>query len=60
VKSVNEKVEKSTLGDLSVLSDLKSQMENKERASKGKRDRQRPRTLNKRRNGEGSKPGPAR
>jgi small subunit ribosomal protein S1 len=31
VKSINEKVEKSTLGDLSVLSDLKSQMENKER-----------------------------
>lgn len=34
VKSVNEKVEKSTLGDLSVLSNLKSQMENKERGSK--------------------------
>lgn len=30
VKSVNEKVEKSTLGDLSVLSDLKNRMENKE------------------------------
>ena len=34
VKSVNEKVEKSTLGDLSVLGDLKSAMENKERAGK--------------------------
>lgn len=34
VKSVNEKVEKSTLGDLSVLSNLKSQMENKERGGK--------------------------
>ncbi|HRH38832.1 MAG TPA: 30S ribosomal protein S1, partial [Flavobacteriales bacterium] len=31
VKSVNDKVEKSTLGDMSVLSDLKSAMENKER-----------------------------
>jgi small subunit ribosomal protein S1 len=38
VKSVNDKVEKSTLGDLSVLSDLKSAMENKERASKGKKN----------------------
>ncbi|MBL7964623.1 MAG: 30S ribosomal protein S1 [Flavobacteriales bacterium] len=38
VKSVNEKVEKSTLGDLSVLSDLKSAMENKERATKGKKN----------------------
>lgn len=38
LKSVNEKVEKSTLGDLSVLSDLKSAMEDKERASKGKKD----------------------
>jgi hypothetical protein len=35
---VNEKVEKSTLGDLSVLSDLKSAMENKERATKGKKN----------------------
>jgi len=34
LKSVNEKVEKSTLGDLGVLSDLKSAMENKERGSK--------------------------
>ncbi|MCB0780190.1 MAG: S1 RNA-binding domain-containing protein, partial [Flavobacteriales bacterium] len=34
VRSVNEKVEKSTLGDLSVLSDLKSAMENKERSGK--------------------------
>lgn len=34
VKSVNEKVEKSTLGDLGVLSSLKQSMENKERASK--------------------------
>jgi len=33
VKSVNEKVEKSTLGDLSVLSNLKSSMENKERTA---------------------------
>ena len=31
VRSVNDKVEKSTLGDLSVLGDLKSAMENKER-----------------------------
>src|SRR5690606_24788099 len=31
VRSVNEKVEKSTLGDLSVLSDLKSAMESNER-----------------------------
>ena len=37
VKSVNEKVEKSTLGDLSVLSNLKSAMESNERASKGKK-----------------------
>ena len=38
VKSVNEKVEKSTLGDLSVLSDLKSAMETKERGgSKSKK-----------------------
>jgi small subunit ribosomal protein S1 len=37
VKSVNDKVEKSTLGDLSVLSDLKSAMENKERASKSRK-----------------------
>jgi small subunit ribosomal protein S1 len=36
VKAVNDKVEKSTLGDLSVLSDLKSQMESNERATKGK------------------------
>ena len=34
VKSVNEKVEKSTLGDLSVLGDLKSAMETNERAGK--------------------------
>ncbi|MBL7956723.1 MAG: 30S ribosomal protein S1 [Flavobacteriales bacterium] len=34
VRSVNDKVEKSTLGDLSVLGDLKSAMENKERAAK--------------------------
>ena len=34
VKSVNEKVEKSTLGDLSVLGDLKSAMESKERSGK--------------------------
>lgn len=38
VKSVNEKVEKSTLGDLSVLSDLKSAMENKERSGKKARN----------------------
>jgi small subunit ribosomal protein S1 len=37
VKSVNEKVEKSTLGDLGVLSDLKSQMETKERDGKSKK-----------------------
>ena len=34
VRSVNEKVEKSTLGDLSVLSDLKSAMESSERTGK--------------------------
>lgn len=34
LKSVNDKVEKSTLGDLSVLSDLKSAMENKERSGR--------------------------
>ncbi|MBX2983311.1 MAG: 30S ribosomal protein S1 [Flavobacteriales bacterium] len=34
VRSVNEKVEKSTLGDLSVLSDLKSAMETSERGGK--------------------------
>ncbi len=34
VKSVNEKVEKSTLGDLSVLSSLKQSMEQGERAKK--------------------------
>lgn len=34
VRSVNEKVEKSTLGDLSVLSDLKSAMESSERGGK--------------------------
>ncbi|MEZ4739366.1 MAG: hypothetical protein R2818_08400 [Flavobacteriales bacterium] len=34
MKSVNEKVEKSTLGDLSVLGDLKSAMESKERSGK--------------------------
>lgn len=39
VKSVNEKVEKSTLGDLSVLSDLKSAMENKERGAKTSKKR---------------------
>jgi small subunit ribosomal protein S1 len=37
VKSVNEKVEKSTLGDLGVLSDLKNQMETSERATKKKK-----------------------
>jgi small subunit ribosomal protein S1 len=37
VKSINEKVEKSTLGDLSVLSDLKSAMETKERGGKTRR-----------------------
>lgn len=37
VKSVNEKVEKSTLGDLSVLSDLKSAMEKGERTGKPKK-----------------------
>jgi len=37
VKSVNEKVEKSTLGDLSVLSDLKSAMETKERTGKSRK-----------------------
>ena len=37
LKSVNEKVEKSTLGDLSVLSDLKSAMESKERTGKAKK-----------------------
>ncbi|MCB0790245.1 MAG: 30S ribosomal protein S1 [Flavobacteriales bacterium] len=42
VKSVNEKVEKSTLGDLGVLSDLKSAMEDQERSGKGskKKDEQ--------------------
>ncbi len=34
VRSVNEKVEKSTLGDLSVLSDLREAMENNERGGK--------------------------
>jgi len=34
VRSINEKVEKSTLGDLGVLSDLKSAMENNERGGK--------------------------
>lgn len=38
VKSVNEKVEKSTLGDLGVLSDLKSAMENKERVKGAKNE----------------------
>ncbi|MEZ4756607.1 MAG: 30S ribosomal protein S1 [Flavobacteriales bacterium] len=38
VKAINDKVEKSTLGDLSVLSNLKSQMESNERASKGKKE----------------------
>ncbi|MEX1132302.1 MAG: 30S ribosomal protein S1 [Flavobacteriales bacterium] len=38
VKSVNDKVEKSTLGDLGVLGDLKSAMETKERATKGKKN----------------------
>jgi len=37
VKSVNEKVEKSTLGDLSVLSDLKSAMESNERSGKSRK-----------------------
>ncbi|MBP6313284.1 MAG: 30S ribosomal protein S1, partial [Flavobacteriales bacterium] len=37
LKNVNEKVEKSTLGDLSVLSDLKSAMETKERTGKAKK-----------------------
>lgn len=38
VRSINEKVEKSTLGDLSVLSDLKHAMESNERSGKsGKR-----------------------
>ncbi|MDQ3101695.1 MAG: S1 RNA-binding domain-containing protein, partial [Bacteroidota bacterium] len=41
VKSVNEKVEKSTLGDLSVLSDLKSAMENTERTTKSKKKKER-------------------
>lgn len=39
VKSVNEKVEKSTLGDLSVLSDLKNAMESKERGAKASKKR---------------------
>ncbi|MBK9420089.1 MAG: 30S ribosomal protein S1 [Flavobacteriales bacterium] len=34
VRSVNDKVEKSTLGDLGVLSDLKNAMENTERGGK--------------------------
>lgn len=34
VRSINEKVEKSTLGDLSVLSDLKHAMEDSERSTK--------------------------
>ncbi len=34
VRSINEKVEKSTLGDLGVLSDLKNAMENNERGGK--------------------------
>ena len=38
VRSINEKVEKSTLGDLGVLSDLKSQMEDQEKAGKKKKD----------------------
>lgn len=38
VKAINDKVEKSTLGDLSVLSNLKSQMESNERASKGRKE----------------------
>ncbi len=37
VRSVNEKVEKSRLGDLSVLSDLKNAMETTERTGKTKR-----------------------
>src|SRR5204863_10042914 len=37
VQSVNDKVKKSTHGDLSVLGDLKSAMETKERATKGKK-----------------------
>ena len=39
LKSVNEKVEKSTLGDLGVLSDLKSQMESTERAKNKKKEK---------------------
>jgi small subunit ribosomal protein S1 len=37
VKSVNDKVEKSTLGDFGVLGDLKSAMENKEREAKARK-----------------------
>lgn len=37
VRSINEKVEKSTLGDLGVLSDLKHAMEDSERAAKGRK-----------------------
>ncbi|MCB9169055.1 MAG: 30S ribosomal protein S1 [Flavobacteriales bacterium] len=40
VKSVNEKVEKSTLGDLGVLSDLKSAMEDQEKSGKGTKKKQ--------------------
>ncbi|MCC6840292.1 MAG: 30S ribosomal protein S1 [Flavobacteriales bacterium] len=36
IRSINEKVEKSTLGDLGVLSDLKHAMEHKERQGKPK------------------------
>ncbi len=36
IRSINEKVEKSTLGDLGVLSDLKSAMETKERQGRPK------------------------
>ncbi|MCB0795971.1 MAG: 30S ribosomal protein S1, partial [Flavobacteriales bacterium] len=39
VKALNEKVEKSTLGDLGVLGDLKSAMEDKEKAATKKKDK---------------------
>ncbi len=38
IKSVNDKVEKSTLGDLSVLGDLKSAMEAGEKKGRSKKD----------------------
>ncbi|HEY0977358.1 MAG TPA: 30S ribosomal protein S1 [Flavobacteriales bacterium] len=40
VKSVNEKVEKSTLGDLGVLADLKNRMESGEKVRKAKKERE--------------------